>query len=190
MDVCRYSFLDIAHCARQQDVPVAVSSDTHDRSHEEHVADGGKIHDQTWIGVRFESHAKCDRVVSRHSQAAAAMPSLSLRINLDPDARIGPGKIELLEQIASLGSIAAAGRAMGMSYRRAWELVEELNGVFGKPVVARQTGGKHGGGATLTPLGLALVTRFRAIERAAAQAAEIHLAALQNEVELPMERAS
>lgn len=117
------------------------------------------------------------------------MPSLSLRINLDPEGRIGPGKVELLEQIAARGSIAAAGRAMGMSYRRAWELVDELNGVFGKAVVVRQTGGRHGGGATLTPLGLALVARFRAMERAAAQAAEVHLMALQSEIGLPAQGA-
>jgi molybdate transport system regulatory protein len=110
------------------------------------------------------------------------MPSLSLRIDLDPESRIGPGKIELLERIAAFGSIAAAGRSMDMSYRRAWELVEELNSVFGKPVVERQIGGKHGGGAKLTELGLALIARFRAIERAAAEAAEVHLAALQVEV--------
>ncbi len=61
------------------------------------------------------------------------MPSLSLRIDLDPGGRIGPGKIELLEKIAAFGSISAAGRAMDMSYRRAWELVEELNTIFGKP---------------------------------------------------------
>ncbi len=110
------------------------------------------------------------------------MPSLSLRINLDPQGRIGPGKIELLEQIAALGSIAAAGRAMGMSYRRAWELVEEIDGLFGAPVVDRQTGGKRGGGAQLTRLGLSLVARFRAVERAAAEAAKSHLAAIQGEV--------
>ena len=78
------------------------------------------------------------------------MPSLSLRINLDPDGRIGPGKIELLEQIAAFGSISAAARGMEMSYKRAWDLVEEMNTIFGKPVVAAQTGGKHGGGAQLT----------------------------------------
>jgi molybdate transport system regulatory protein len=116
------------------------------------------------------------------------MPSLSLRINLDPESRIGPGKIELLEQIATFGSIAAAGRAMGMSYRRAWELVEELNAIFGTDVVERQTGGKHGGGAKLTVLGLALVTRFRAIERASTEAAQPHLAALQVEVGQAQER--
>jgi molybdate transport system regulatory protein len=111
------------------------------------------------------------------------MPSLSLRIYLDPEGRIGPGKIELLEKIASLGSISAAGRAMGMSYRRAWELVEETNRIFGKPVAIRQIGGKHGGGATLTPLGLTLVARFRAIEAAIAEVSRTHIAALQEEVD-------
>jgi molybdate transport system regulatory protein len=111
------------------------------------------------------------------------MPSLSLRIYLDPEGRIGPGKIELLEKIASLGSISAAGRAMGMSYRRAWELVEETNRIFGKPVAVRQIGGKHGGGATLTALGLTLVARFRAMEAAVALATRDDIAALQNEVD-------
>ena len=111
------------------------------------------------------------------------MPSLSVRINLDPEGKIGPGKIELLEKIASLGSISAAGRAMDMSYKRAWELVEETNQIFGKPVAVRRAGGKRGGGATLTPFGLVLVARFRAIERAAADAARVHMAALQTEVE-------
>ncbi len=111
------------------------------------------------------------------------MTSLSLRIDLDPGGRIGPGKIELLEKIAVLGSISAAGRAMSMSYRRAWELVEELNSIFGKPVVDRRAGGRHGGGARLTSLGSALVTHFRAIERAAEKAASRHLTALQVEVE-------
>lgn len=111
------------------------------------------------------------------------MPSLSLRINLDPEGRIGPGKIDLLEQIATFGSISAAARAMEMSYKRAWDLVEEMNRLFGKPLVAAQTGGKHGGGAQLTSLGLSVVSRFRAIERAAAAAAQQQLAALQSEID-------
>ncbi|WP_332684499.1 winged helix-turn-helix domain-containing protein [Bosea sp. (in: a-proteobacteria)] len=115
------------------------------------------------------------------------MPSLSLRIDVDPETRIGPGKVELLEKIAAFGSISAAGRAMGMSYRRAWDLVEELNGIFGKPMVERQVGGKSGGGASLTALGLALVSHYRAIEQAAAEAARPHLAALQVEVDKPVE---
>lgn len=109
------------------------------------------------------------------------MPSLSLRINLDPGGRLGPGKVDLLEQIASFGSISAAARAMEMSYKRAWDLVEEMNGLFGKPLVSAQTGGRKGGGAQLTPFGLSVVTRFRAIERAAAAAAQPHLDAIQAE---------
>ena len=116
------------------------------------------------------------------------MPSLLLRIDLDPAGRIGPGKIELLEKIEALGSISAAGRAMAMSYRRAWELVEELNVVFGQPVVERQVGGRNGGGARLTALGRRLVAHFRAIEAAAMQAASEHLAALQAEITAPHSR--
>ena len=111
------------------------------------------------------------------------MPSLSLRINLDPEGRIGPGKIDLLEQIASFGSISAAARAMEMSYKRAWDLVDEMNLLFGRPLVSAQTGGRHGGGARLTPFGMTVVTRFRAIERAALAAARPHLAELQAELD-------
>ena len=110
------------------------------------------------------------------------MPVLRIKIEMDQGGRIGRGKIELLEHIAALGSISAAGRAMGMSYRRAWELVDETNKIFGQAAAESQTGGKGGGGARLTPLGLALVTRFRAIERAAEQAALVHVEALQTEV--------
>ncbi len=107
------------------------------------------------------------------------MSSLKVRIDLGTGARIGHGKIDLLEQIAALGSISAAGRALGMSYRRAWELVEETSGIFGEAITERQVGGKGGGGATLTPLGLTLVSRYRAIERAAADAARTHMEALE-----------
>lgn len=113
------------------------------------------------------------------------MASLSVRIDLAPGQRIGPGKIELLEKIAACGSISAAGRAMDMSYRRAWELVEDLNGIFARPVVEAQTGGRRGGGAVLTPFGLALVAHYRAIEQAAARAATAHLAELERELAAP-----
>ena len=108
------------------------------------------------------------------------MASLSVRIALDPEGRIGPGKIELLEAIAACGSISAAGRKMTMSYRRAWDLVEELNGLFESPVVERQVGGKNGGGASLTPLGETLVRRYRAIETAAFDVARRDLEQLQS----------
>jgi molybdate transport system regulatory protein len=109
-------------------------------------------------------------------------PTLTLRINLGPGGRLGPGKIDLLEQIESAGSISAAARAMTMSYKRAWDLVEEMNASFERPLVAAQTGGKKGGGAKLTSAGRSVVMCFRCIEQAAADAAAPHLAALQKEI--------
>ena len=106
------------------------------------------------------------------------MAQLSLRIDFGPGRRIGPGKIALLEKIAEFGSISASGRALGMSYRKAWDLIEDLNGVFGAPVVASRAGGSRGGGAALTPLGHTLVSRYRAMEREAAAAVAPHLEAL------------
>lgn len=105
------------------------------------------------------------------------MPRLSLRIDFD-GGRIGPGKVALLEKIAQTGSISAAARALGMSYKRAWDLVEETGRVVGAPVVDTRAGGRRGGGATLTPAGSGLVGHFRAIEEAAAAAAREHLEAL------------
>jgi molybdate transport system regulatory protein len=110
------------------------------------------------------------------------LASLSIRIDLDPEGRIGPGKIRLLEEIDSCGSISAAGRAMEMSYKRAWDLVDQVNRICGYPAVERQTGGKNGGGATLTPLGKSLVDRYRMIEVAAASAARKHLLALRADI--------
>lgn len=118
------------------------------------------------------------------------MAELSIRIDFGPDRRLGPGKIKLLEQIAAHGSIAAGGRILGMSYRRAWELVEETNKIFQQPVVIPKSGGKKGGGAALTPLGLSLISRYRAIERAASAAAAAQLAALNAELPLALRRNS
>ncbi len=112
-----------------------------------------------------------------------AMPSLSLRINLDPDGRLGPGKIALLEQIAAQGSISAAARVLGMSYKRGWDLVEDMNRLFGKPLVVARPGGRHGGGATLTDLGLSVVSHFRAIETQARDAAKAEIGKLQAEID-------
>ncbi|WP_315779101.1 winged helix-turn-helix domain-containing protein [Bradyrhizobium sp. SZCCHNPS1003] len=116
---------------------------------------------------------------------ANALPSLSLRIDLDDGSRIGPGKIALLENIARHGSISAAGRAMDMSYKRAWDLVDEINRVCRQPAVARQTGGRNGGGAALTAFGAQLVERYRRIERDAADAVKKDLAALRSDIEKP-----
>lgn len=110
------------------------------------------------------------------------MASLSVRIDLAPGGRLGPGKIELLEKIEALGSISAAGREMDMSYRRAWELVEELNTLFPAPLVSARSGGKHGGGTALTALGQSVVANYRAIEKAADAATRAAMAELEAEL--------
>ena len=106
------------------------------------------------------------------------MARVSIRLDLPGGARVGPGKIVLLEEIARHGSISGAGRALRMSYRRAWELVEDLNRHLGTPVVAAITGGSGGGGARLTEAGAALVAAYRAIEQATEAAAAAHLDAI------------
>jgi molybdate transport system regulatory protein len=106
------------------------------------------------------------------------MPRLSIRVDLGPGLRIGPGKVALLETIEATGSISAAGRALGMSYRRAWLLVEELNRTFALPVVSTQTGGGRGGGTSLTAHGRELIARYRRLEREAEELAARHLGPL------------
>jgi molybdate transport system regulatory protein len=118
-------------------------------------------------------------------QSVRSLPSLSVRIDLDSEGRIGPGKIQLLENIRSCGSISAAGRAMDMSYKRAWDLVDEINRICRHPAVERQTGGKNGGGAVLTPFGMSLVARYRKIERDAASAVRKELLALRTDIGRP-----
>jgi molybdate transport system regulatory protein len=83
---------------------------------------------------------------------------------------MGPGKAELIERIAAAGSISAAARAMGMSNRRAWQLVEALNAAYQDPVVVTAVGGEKGGGARVTPHGRRLAAAFRAMEQKASAA--------------------
>jgi molybdate transport system regulatory protein len=107
-------------------------------------------------------------------------PSVSLivRVDLGAHGRLGPGKMLLLDNIDTLGSISAAGRAMNMSYRQAWDLVDQLNRAFTEPVVSSQAGGKSGGGAALTPFGRQLVAHYRSIAAAADRAASKDIAAI------------
>jgi len=95
---------------------------------------------------------------------------LTLRVMGAGAPAIGPGKAELIERIAQMGSISAAGRAMGMSYRRAWQLVEALNRSFRAPVIVTAVGGERGGGARVTAYGVRLAARFRAMEGKASAA--------------------
>jgi molybdate transport system regulatory protein len=105
---------------------------------------------------------------------------LTVRVDFGADRALGPGKIRLLEAIGKTGSISRAGRALGMSYRRAWLLVDDMNRCFRAPVVMTQPGGVRGGGAALTPFGLELIEKYRAIEARATAAAKPDLQALQN----------
>lgn len=109
---------------------------------------------------------------------SAGGAALSLRVDFGAYGAIGPGKIRLLELIGKHGSIATAGRAMDMSYRRAWLLVESINKSFREPAVSTQRGGSAGGGAALTSFGRDLIARYRAIESAAMSVAEKDLRAL------------
>ncbi|MEO8557572.1 MAG: LysR family transcriptional regulator [Rhodospirillales bacterium] len=94
---------------------------------------------------------------------------LRLRLHAGEDIALGPGKVDLLEAIAAAGSISGGARQMGMSYRRAWLLVETMNRAFGQPLVRAQTGGNSGGGAAVTKLGLDAIKAYRELQRAAEQ---------------------
>lgn len=96
-----------------------------------------------------------------------------LRIRIAfPKGHIGPGKITLLEQIEEIGSISGAAKAMGMTYRRAWHLLETVQTVLNEDVVETSVGGKKGGGAKLTPLGKELISLYREAEVGARNGAE------------------
>jgi molybdate transport system regulatory protein len=109
----------------------------------------------------------------------SALPALSLRIRFGGSDMIGPGKAELLERIAETGSIAAAARAMDMSYKRAWSLIETLNAMFDQPVVESARGGPGKGGAVLTERGRGVLAQYRAAQAVAQQTTHSHMAQLR-----------
>jgi molybdate transport system regulatory protein len=102
-----------------------------------------------------------------------------LRIDLAPGSSIGPGKIGLLEHIEATGSLSQAARELGMSYRRAWLLLDDLNHALGEPVSTASVGGAGGGGARLTDFGRKLIAAYREVEHASQGLATAHLAWLK-----------
>ena len=107
------------------------------------------------------------------------MARLTLRIDLEGRGSIGPGKVRLLETIGQTGSIRSAASSLKMSYKRAWMLVSDIEDIFGKRVLATETGGRAGGGAKLSPLGLSIIKQYRLAERKSASASQGALAKLQ-----------
>jgi len=107
-------------------------------------------------------------------------PFLRIRIVFGEDAMLGPGKADLLERIRDTGSIAAAGRAMSMSYKRAWMLVEEMNAAFRDPLVDSTRGGARGGGARLTDTGSEVLANYRKLEEIMAEAGAARIGAIQS----------
>ena len=115
-----------------------------------------------------------------NGSAPSDPPSLRIRIVFGDEAMLGPGKIDLLEHIRDTGSIAAGGRRMNMSYKRAWLLVEEMNGAFREPLVVSTRGGAQGGGARLTDAGEAVVAHYRRLEEILAEAGAERLGLLRS----------
>ena len=115
----------------------------------------------------------------QRSDSEKPVPKLRLRIEFGKDFRLGPGKADLLERIRDTGSIAAAGRSMSMSYKRAWMLVETMNAAFQDPLVESSRGGAKGGGARLTEAGAAVLSDYRRLEEVMAEAGAARLAALR-----------
>src|SRR6056297_2256594 len=107
-------------------------------------------------------------------------PRLRIRVLFGGDAMLGPGKADLLERIGETGSIAAAGRAMAMSYKRAWSLVEEMNRAFRDPLVDSSRGGARGGGARLTDTGSEVLANYRKLEEIMAEAGAARIGAIQS----------
>jgi molybdate transport system regulatory protein len=119
-----------------------------------------------------------------HGQSHA-MARLTIRIDLGGDAAFGPGKARLLELVAEKGSIRGAALAMGMSYRRAWLLLRDVEAAMGAAAIAAETGGARGGGSSLTPLGRAVLDQYRAIEKQAARSVAAQLRALSKLADAP-----
>jgi molybdate transport system regulatory protein len=127
-----------------------------------------------------------------HYEMAPDLPNsdLTLRLRLlrGGEIMMGPGRADLLGHIQKTGSIAAAGRQMNMSYKRAWALVEAMNTTFRAPLVEAVKGGVGGGGAQLTPLGIKVLAAYRGVENAAREAGSTFLTELKTVLPVPPEK--
>jgi molybdate transport system regulatory protein len=110
------------------------------------------------------------------------MARLTIRLDFDSGASLGPGKIRLLEEIERTRSIRGAAKAVNMSFRQAWLLLKAIEDTFGQPVIATARGGVGGGGATLTDLGKLAVASYRTLEQAANAAARREIAFLEGKI--------
>lgn len=129
---------------------------------------------------------KTDADVPRRKLIADRGPlsraSLRLRIVFSAERKIGPGKVDLLETIARTGSISSAARELGMSYRRAWLLMDEFGRLFKRPILTTAAGGAHGGGAELTDFGRAVIAAYRRIEDRTAEVVRSELVAFESDI--------
>jgi len=115
----------------------------------------------------------------------AHMSRLSIRIDFGDGSRLGPGKVQLLEFVDTCGSITASAKMMKMSYRRAWLLIDELNGMFETELVETRPGGRGGGNARLSVLGRAVVQNYRAVEKEALLISSPRVDKLEQRIRVP-----
>ena len=108
------------------------------------------------------------------------MAGLFLRLPIGDTGNLGPGKVRVLELIEETGSIRAAASKMKMSYRRAWLLIQDIEKMFGAPILDKRTGGRAGGGASLNARGRDIIKHFRSAEKRTARAIKAEIEALNN----------
>ncbi|GGY62684.1 LysR family transcriptional regulator [Cellvibrio zantedeschiae] len=117
---------------------------------------------------------------AKNTQQSTALLRAQLRVMLGNEIAFGPGKADLLEAIRDTGSISAAGKKMGMSYRRAWLLVDAMNRCFQQPLVDTAKGGTNGGGTQLTKLGAQILEDYRALQAEVAIITNKHFEKMQS----------
>ena len=128
------------------------------------------------------------RVKSEDAIDAQDLREIKLRVYAGDVIAMGPGKADLLEAISVTGSISGAGRALGMSYRRSWELVSIMNAQFVEPLVVSMKGGSNGGGAELSAMGIDVLKRYRTMQRRAKKSIASDVARMRSMLRTQVER--